>query len=178
MADDAQLIESSDDRKSAVSATEAPSEANGFLSSHVAMMARSCLRLAGLHLLSEYAFELSAAEFAQSVFEAKFALVSHNTNSDPIFNYANRTALNLFEMTWEEFTALPSRLSAEPVHRDERARLMAQVREKGFISDYSGVRISKFGRRFCIHEATVFNLEDEGGKPCGQAALFSNWTEL
>ncbi len=178
MADDAQLIGNSDDLIPTLSASEIPSVANCFLSDQVKMMARSCLRLAGLHLLSECASELSDAEFARSVFEAQFALVAHDTNSDPIFNYANRTALNLFEMTWEEFTALPSRLSAEPVHRDERARLMAQVREKGFISDYSGVRISKSGKRFRIHAATVFNLEDERGKPCGQAALFRDWTEL
>ena len=178
MEDDAQLIVNSDNLKACVSASVAPSEENCFLSAQVAMMARSLLRITGLRLLSECAPELSDSEFAQSVFEAKFALVSHDTNSDPIFNYANRTALKLFEMTWEEFTALPSRLSAEPVHRDERARLMAQVREKGFISNYGGVRISKSGKRFCIHEATVFNLEDERGIPCGQAALFSNWTEL
>ena len=172
------MIENSDDLEYGVSASEAPSEANGFLSAQVAMMARSLLRLAGLHLSLECAPELSDEEFAQSVFEAKFALVAHDTNPDPIFNYANRTALSLFEMTWEEFTSLPSRLSAEPVHRDERARLMAHVREKGFISDYSGVRISKSGKRFSINQATVFNLEDERGEPCGQAALFLDWTAL
>ena len=110
MEDDAQLIVNSDNLKACVSASVAPSEENCFLSAQVAMMARSLLRITGLRLLSECAPELSDSEFAQSVFEAKFALVSHDTNSDPIFNYANRTALKLFEMTWEEFTALPSQI--------------------------------------------------------------------
>jgi hypothetical protein len=32
-------------------------------------------------------------------FEAPIAVMSHGTAKEPIFNYANRTALNLFEMT-------------------------------------------------------------------------------
>ena len=35
------------------------------------------------------------------------AVVSHGTEPDPIFNYANAKALALFEMTWPEFTQLP-----------------------------------------------------------------------
>jgi len=52
------------------------------------------------------------------------------------------------------------------------------VTTHGFIDDYSGVRISKSGRRFRILRATVWNLIKEGGEPCGQAATFDRWEFL
>jgi hypothetical protein len=120
----------------------------------------------------------SPAEVADRVFRAPFALVSHGLETDPVLNYGNGTALWLWEMPWEELTRTPSRLTAEPVHRDERARLLARVTARSFIDDYSGVRISKTGRRFRILEATVWNLLAEDGQPCGQAAMFSHWEFL
>ena len=115
---------------------------------------------------------------ARAVFFAPFAVVSHDSAADPVFNYANKTALDLFGMTWEEFTSLPSRRSAEIPERAERARLLAEVRSKGFIGNYTGVRISKSGRRFRIANATVWNLADEDGTPRGQAAMFAKWEPL
>jgi hypothetical protein len=78
-------------------------------------------------------------------------------------------------MSWEELTRTASRLTAEAPEREERARLLAAVTRHGFIDDYSGVRISKSGRRFRISEATVWNLVNEAGARCGQAATFSTW---
>jgi len=124
---------------------------------------------------------LSPIEQAQILFEAPFAVVSHhaaNAGEEPIFNYGNRTALELFAMTWEEFTCLPSRLSAEPVHQAERARLFERVRTQGYIDDYRGVRIASTGRRFWIENATVWTLYDEAGQLYGQAALFDNWKDI
>ena len=115
------------------------------------------------------------AELAQRVFEAPFVLVSHGTEADPILNYGNAAALALWEMTWEELTRTPSRLTAEAPNREERARLLDAVTRRGFIDDYSGVRISKSGRRFRISRATVWNLLTETNQPCGQAAMFDKW---
>jgi predicted DNA-binding protein (UPF0251 family) len=56
--------------------------------------------------------------------------------------------------------------------------LLEAVTERGFIDDYSGVRISKTGRRFRIAQATVWNLLNQEGKPCGQAAMFDHWEFL
>ena len=81
-------------------------------------------------------------------------------------------------MTWEEFTALASRHSAEAVGQAERDRLLAEVSAKGYIAGYSGIRISKSGRRFKIENATVWNIIDKHGKPLGQAALFDRWQYL
>lgn len=113
--------------------------------------------------------------FARDVFEAPFVLVSHGTQADPVLNYGNRAALALWEMSWEELTRTPSRFTAEPVAREERARLLAEVTQHGHIANYSGVRISKSGRRFRIAQAVVWNLLDERGEPYGQAACFDRW---
>jgi hypothetical protein len=54
-------------------------------------------------------------------------------------------------------------------------RLLDDVERQGFIENYSGIRISKTGRRFRIVNATVFNLLDETGRHLGQAATFEDW---
>lgn len=109
---------------------------------------------------------------------APFAVVAHGLGPDPVLNYGNRKALALWEMDWEEFTRTPSRLTAEEPNREERARLLARVTEHGCIDDYSGVRVSKGGRRFRISGARVWNLFDASGAYCGQAAVFSRWSYL
>ena len=90
-------------------------------------------------------------------------MVSHGTESDPIFNYGNKSALKSFELNWSEFVALPSRKSAKPLDRDERQDLLARVTTFGFIDDYRGLRISSTGRTFWIENATVWNLIDNNG---------------
>ena len=100
------------------------------------------------------------------------------SGTDHIFNYANRTALSAFETTWDQIIGLPSSQSAEPVHRDERRRLLDEVMRNGFINDYCGIRISRTGRRFRILRATVFNLLDEAGNYVGQAATFGDWEPI
>jgi hypothetical protein len=118
------------------------------------------------------------AEQAERLFQAPFPVVSHGTEADPVLTYGNARALALWEMTWAELTSTPSRLTAEPIHRDERARLLARTRADGFVDDYSGVRISKTGRRFRIEAAIVWNLSDVAGNHRGQAATFDRWTPL
>ncbi len=120
----------------------------------------------------------SAEEQARTLFEAPFVVVSHGTQADPILNYGNRTALELWEMDLETLLQTPSRLTAEPLYRDERARLLARTAEQGFVDDYQGIRVSRTGRRFRIERAIVWNLRDEVGSRVGQAATFSDWIEL
>jgi hypothetical protein len=136
------------------------------------LIARSLRRWTGRDLLPGLFNPLG---LSKHVFHAPFVLVSHGTEEDPILNYGNAAALALWEMSWEELTRTPSRLTAEAPNREERARLLAVVTERGFIDDYSGVRISKTGRRFRIAQATVWNLVDDRGNPAGQAAMFSSW---
>jgi hypothetical protein len=139
------------------------------------IIARSLKHFTGRELLPGNS---SAAELPEKIFHAPFVLVSHGTEADPVLNYGNATALALWEMSWTELTRTPSRLTAEAPNREERTRLLAAVTQRGFIDDYSGIRISKTGRRFRIARATVWNLRSENGQPCGQAAMFSRWEFL
>lgn len=115
---------------------------------------------------------------ARRLFEAPVVVLAHGTEPDPILNYANRVALDLWQADLPALLSTPSRLTAEPVHRDERARLLARVTRDGYIDDYSGVRISTTGRRFFIESATVWNIVDEAGRLAGQAATFAAWRFL
>lgn len=115
---------------------------------------------------------------ARELFTAPFVLAGHGTEIDPILNYGNQAALTLWEMSWDQFTGTPSRLTAEPVAREERARLLGEVTRNGYIANYSGIRISRSGRRFRIVQATVWNLRDDAGRPAGQAAMFDRWEFL
>ena len=108
--------------------------------------------------------------------DAPFAVLSHNAQPDPRFIYANRAAQSCFGYSWEEFIMLPSRLSAEESFRAERQRLLDAVTTNGFVNDYRGLRIAKSGRRFWIEKAIVWQLLDDHGRPFGQAATFSTWS--
>jgi hypothetical protein len=119
-----------------------------------------------------------ATDEATRLFEAPFVVVSHGTQADPILNYGNRTALTLWETDLTTLTTMPSRLTAEPMHRDERAEMMARAARDGYVDDYRGVRITLTGRRFLIDRAIVWNLVDEQGNAAGQAATFSEWKWL
>ncbi len=101
-------------------------------------------------------------------------VVSHNADPDPILQYANKAALELWELSAEELTRTPSKHTAEPNEREERSKLLKEVSEKGYSNNYQGIRISKTGKRFIIKNATVWNLL--GNK--GQAASFSEWQYL
>ena len=152
-----------------------PSEANQYLQHHVALLLLSLHHWTGRPLIDP---ALPVAERARCLFHAPFAVLSHNTAGDPILNYANLTALALFDMNWDELVRTPSRLTAEEIHRDARAALLAAVARQGYIDDYRGVRVSRTGRRFLIERATVWNLLDDNGTACGQAATFTEWKLL
>lgn len=159
--------------------SQAPSAANHYHVGHASLLVDSYHRVCGKHLLPHINIkELddtpnSQLTVAKSLFEANFVVVSHGTEDDPIFNYTNQRAMGLFEMDWQAFVALPSRKSAEPLHRDARDTLMRTVREKGFIDNYAGIRISGNGRRFEISDAVVWNIIDAHDVLHGQAASFS-----
>lgn len=115
---------------------------------------------------------------AERLFAAPFVVVSHGARTDPLLNYGNRVALALWEMSPAALIATPSRLTAEPMLREARERLLEQVARDGFASGYEGVRISATGRRFRISGVTVWNVDDDAGAPAGQAATFARWTFL
>ncbi len=133
------------------------------------LILESYRRLTGRALLDEVPNHAEALRLA--LWDAPFAVVAHGIEDDPVFFYGNRYALLCFEMSFEEFARRPSRLSAEPLAREERARLLERVTQQGYVDGYAGMRIAKSGRRFMI-DGTVWNLADEQGVRHGQAAIF------
>lgn len=146
-----------------------------FIETHGAELLRTYHRWTGSHLIEPCG---DASAEARMLFEAPFAVVSGGAEGDQVLNYGNKTAMELWDMDWDTLTRTPSRLTAEPMHRDERAEFLRRVRERGFIEDYSGIRISSKGRRFRIARATVWNVTDADGNYTGQAATFSKWEFL
>lgn len=120
----------------------------------------------------------NAEDEAARLFSAPFAVLSHGLEADPVLNYGNAIALQLWEMSADALTRMPSRLTAEPMNQAARERFMQQTRAQGFATGYEGVRISASGRRFRIENATLWNLIDSAGAPAGQAATFARWTFL
>jgi len=138
---------------------------------HVDRLSASFQRVVG-RSLGDLPADLDPIERSRRIFHAPFVVVSHGTEADPIFNYANQRAIELWELSWDEFVQLPSRLSAEPIACEARAKILEEVAQRGYISNYEGVRISKTGRRFRILNVLIWNLVDEAGQPYGQAATF------
>lgn len=152
---------------------DSPIRHNAFYRAHAALLCESFESLLNRPLIkSDPAFQLKA------LLDAPFILLSHGTEPDPVFNFGNQAALSLFELSWEQLTALHSRKSAEPTNREERQALLDQVTTYGFIDNYSGIRISSSGKKFIIKDAVVWNLIDSSGVYHGQAAVFENWSYL
>ncbi len=149
-------------------------QANGFHANHVQNLCRSFRHWTGQDLIKP----LGELPLAESLYHASAVVLSHNTAPDPLFTYANLSGQKLFEMSWATVLQTPSRHSAEPVERSERARLMEAVTLRGFINDYRGVRVSASGKRFLIEQAIVWNVIDEEGALIGQAATFDHWITL
>ena len=93
------------------------------------IIARSLRHWTGRELLPG---NFPPADLSEKLFHAPFVVVSHGTEADPVLNYGNASALALWEMSWEELTHTPSRLTAEAPNRGERARLLEAVTARGF----------------------------------------------
>jgi hypothetical protein len=152
-----------------------PCTANNYLAGHVAILRNSLRHWTRQELIAP---ELQGRRAAEWLYRAPFFIASHTADAEPIFNYGNLMAQHLFELSWDELMILPSRCSAEPVNQVDRDRLLADVTAKGYIDNYSGVRISKSGKRFQIEHAIVWNLLNNKGQFCGQAAMFNAWQPL
>jgi len=152
---------------------QVPTRENAYLNDHARLLVESFRRWTGRALL-----ECDAQAFGRELFYAPFVIASHDTCENPVFNYANLMALQAWETNWEVFTSLPSRASAGDAEQAERAEFMARVSAEGFVTEYSGLRISTLGRQFRIHDATVWNVVDDAGVYHGQAVWFERWDYL
>ncbi|MGW2049830.1 MEKHLA domain-containing protein [Streptomyces sp. NPDC001858] len=108
--------------------------------------------------------------------DAPFGLLAHGPGPDPTFCYANRTAQKCFGYSWEEFTGLPSRLSASSHHQEDRDDFVRAAHEHGFADGYTGLRRTRTGEEFWIKDVTMWDLLDPEGVDRGQAAVFRDWS--
>jgi hypothetical protein len=109
--------------------------------------------------------------------DAPFAVLAQDAADDPAFVYANIAAQRRFAYSWEEFSGLPSRLSAPSADRAARNRLMAGVLSDGYVEGYRGLRESGAGQRFWIEDVTIWNLAGTDGTVRGQAAVIPSWSD-
>jgi len=92
----------------------------------------------------------------------------------PVFNYGNFATLAQFRMTWDDFTCLPSKYSAEMgSDREARVKLLQEVTDNGYVDETSGiVRVASDGTRFFVPRYIVWNTYDDDGNYYGQACIF------
>lgn len=139
---------------------------------HLKIINENFNKLFGCYIVPEESESL----LFDAIWEGDFVLVSHGKEASPVFNFGNKKALELFEMTFNDFTQLESKYSASAISRVERQTLLDKVKKRGFVV-YSGYRISSTGKKFKIKNAKVFDLYDFDGVYYGQAALFNRWEE-
>lgn len=145
---------------------------NDDIENRARLMIDSFARLTGRKLL-EYDQNVHTA--AEAIFNAPFVLLAHGAESDPILHFGNARALDLWEMDWDTFTSMPSRLTAEPMEQSERDRLLADAKLQGYAEGICGIRMASNGRRFEIIDVLLWNLIDDDGIYRGQAAVFDRW---
>ena len=148
---------------------DCPSASNGFQADHARLLTESYHALLGRPLFDGTAKDL---------YHAPIVVLSHTTDADPILNYGNLAAQRLWQLSWDELTALPSRQTAEPMEQAQRDAMFAQMRSKGFIENYHGIRIGSTGQRFEIKNAIIWTLHDNSGQKRGEAACFRDVTLL
>ncbi len=142
--------------------------------SHVKNLLDSFERLTGENIIERVNPELDY----NAIQEGEFVLVSHNGAQDPILNFGNEFALNLWEMDWDSFTKTPSRKTAEADLRERRQEMLEVAEQKGYFDKYEGIRISSSGKRFKIKDAIIWNVFNQEGIKIGQAAYFNQIERL
>ncbi|SLN43683.1 MEKHLA domain protein [Falsiruegeria litorea R37] len=147
-----------------------PSRINNYQPDHARLLMESFQGVAGRSLLE--------GADAKALYHAPFPILSHNTAADPVLTYGNLAAQELWEIGWDDLTALPSRLTAEPAERGQRDAMFAEMRAKGFIENYAGIRVSATGKRFEIRNAIIWPLIDAAGIKVGEAAAFRDYRFL
>lgn len=94
----------------------------------------------------------------------------------PVFVFANHAAAKLWGLRLEEFIGMDSSKTAEAQEQTGRNELLQIVEERGFIDNYSGIRVDSQGRRFYIEDACVWQVfASSPSQKIGQAVKFERW---
>ncbi|MGV7221077.1 MAG: MEKHLA domain-containing protein [Nitrospinales bacterium] len=149
-----------------------PDVSNNYCWEHVSILLSNLYKWTGVDLVKK--FGISDQDLGKGIFEAQFCLLSSDLSDDPVLNYGNQTALDLWEMSWGELTSTCSRDTAKPDKQSDRDELMRRVNENNFVTGYNGMRVSKSGKEFIIKDVTIWNLFDGDDNPYGRAAWFKD----
>ena len=148
----------------------APGEENDFQDAFVQKILASHACVTGRPLLPSLS--------GRDIWSGDFALLTHRGDPQAMLNYGNKFALDLWECDWDQFTATPSSATAPEEGRAAREAMMQQVIQNGFVTGYSGRRISRTGRLFLIQDVTIWRLLEESGESFGVAAFFRRYQRL
>ena len=133
-----------------------------------AVILDSFRRLLGRELLARSG---DSVEDARRLFALPVAVLAHDTSAQPLLDWANHAAATAFDATPETLIGRPSAETAPADARADRGRLFEALARHGYVTGYSGTRISLTGRRFTIEDVVVLELRDAAGKPAGHAAV-------
>jgi len=111
------------------------------------------------------------AEDGRRLFELPMAVLAHDASPTPLLDWANLAAARAFDATPESLLGRPSAATAPADAVADRGKLFEALARDGFVTGYSGVRVSLTGRRFVIDDVTVLEVTDATGRPAGHAAV-------
>ncbi|KRA82940.1 MEKHLA domain-containing protein [Altererythrobacter sp. Root672] len=138
--------------------------------SRLPLIAESFARIAGKPLVDP-----ASGGIEEAMWLAPRVIMAQGIDAVPRIFYANRLALDLYEMTASAFIGMPSHLCAEPIRRAELLRMFARLDKDDWIEGFNGVRVASSGRRFKVDTALTWNVIDEHGTRVAQAASYAEW---
>ena len=115
---------------------------------------------------------------SQELFSLQKVVLAHNNQEDPCLIYANAYALRLWGRNWNEMINMPSRHTAPTNNQIQREVALKHAKIKHAVQGYQGIRISKNGQKFLINNARIWTIWSHDRSPLGQAAAFTNWSNI
>lgn len=119
-------------------------------------------------------YETIHVETAQQVHEnERYAVLSHDTAGDPVYNYGNRAAVEVFKWPEDEFYQLPSRYSApDGTIRNSRSTDIQDAIDSDLKTIALAIRQTKHGELFQLTDVMLWNVYDDDGHRVGQTAIY------
>jgi MEKHLA domain len=102
----------------------------------------------------------------------RFGILSHGMQDDPIYNYGNCAALELFDQTLETLCQTPSRYSTVESLMEDREQLIRKINDVGYGTILNAVRTTPKGKLFVIQKIWIWHVYHDNGRRIGLAALY------
>ncbi len=115
---------------------------------------------------------------SQELFILKKIVIAHDKQDDPCLIYANASALQLWQMSWDEMIGMPSRQTAPKDAQRQRQAILNKAITKTAIKGYRGIRVNKKGEKFFIDNVKIWTIWDNDNSAIGQAASFASWWNI